>query len=161
MGHVSYWVGDWLSDATDWLAAAGGIVGAIGGPAGLWAAWHQHRAEQRRRVAPPPEVVQHLLLLVNVGEEAKKRYRDEAWWAQSGARDAATSLVRLLPMLSDERLVMAIEAAEVWCDLASNATVDEGVSPTRVAETVAKQKERAESMYRLAKEALERARKLA
>ncbi|MDX3747277.1 hypothetical protein [Streptomyces sp. AK08-02] len=102
-----------------------------------------------------------MLLLVNVAEEAKKRYRDEAWWAQSGAVATATSLLRLLPMLSDDRLVRAIQTAEIWCDLASSATADDSDSHTRAAETVAKQKERAEAMYRFATEALQRARKLA
>ncbi|MGP3978202.1 hypothetical protein ACTWQF_30125 [Streptomyces sp. 8N114] len=41
-----------MSDVTDWLAAAGGIVGAIGGPAGLWAARNQHRANNK----PPAEL---------------------------------------------------------------------------------------------------------
>ncbi|MFJ2174198.1 hypothetical protein ACIOHE_14945 [Streptomyces sp. NPDC087851] len=69
-----------MSDATDWLSALGGAVGAIGGPAGLWAAWSVHRQNQRRRFGPPPELVGLLAKLIDITKNAPITYRDAAWF---------------------------------------------------------------------------------
>lgn len=74
-----------MSATTEWLSAAGGIIGAVGGPAGLWAAWNVHQESRRRREAEPEELITHLANVRDLARQVAHGYKDEDWFETSGA----------------------------------------------------------------------------
>ncbi|MGW6850316.1 hypothetical protein ACWGCK_16350 [Streptomyces virginiae] len=90
-----------MSDKADWVAAAGGVVGAIGGPAGLWAAWNVHRQNRRRRFGPPEELVGLLAKVLDVSSEAPFSYRRPEWFEETGIGPALERIEELNHLVSD------------------------------------------------------------
>jgi hypothetical protein len=95
-----------MADTAAWLGAVGGAVGALGGPAGLWAAYQlrqqQHREDRRRealRLAPSPEVLRDLLVVKAEAQEIRRNYRDAAWWESTPAKEAIRRLGEAEPAL--------------------------------------------------------------
>ena len=126
----------------------------------MWAAWSQYRIEKRRRSAPPPEVTQHLLKLVNISSDASKEYKDHDWWSQCEGEEAVRELVSLVPVISNQQLIHYIEAADTWYLLASTTVAPADATVTSAAETVTKQRERAQYLRTSASKGLEIARSL-
>lgn len=95
-----------MADLATWLGAVGGAVGALGGPAGLWAAYQQReqvrREAQRREAlcrAPSPDVLRDLLVVKSEVRALRETYRGRTWWDASPARDAARRLRDAEPTL--------------------------------------------------------------
>jgi len=93
-----------MSDVTDWLSAAGGIVGAIGGPAGIWAAWSQHRENRRQREAEPEELVTLLGKVKGFAREVANGYKDNEWFQTCGAEDVIKRFEELIHLVRDRDL---------------------------------------------------------
>ncbi|MFI1398479.1 hypothetical protein [Streptomyces sp. NPDC020681] len=143
-----------VSDATDWLSATGGIVGAIGGPAGIWAAWNQHRIEKRRRSAPPAEVTDCLLKVIHTASQATFAYRDRAWFDAAGGEQANRRLSELEPAVRDERLAAHLSSVGSYYLLMARQVTRTDMDATEVAETVQDQREMARMLKQRAEEAL-------
>lgn len=100
MGHG----GDGVSGTTEWLSAAGGIIGAIGGPAGLWAAWNQNRENRRRREAEPEELITLLGTIRSDAVTVTMGYKDEAWFEASGLDDVIKRFDEVAHLVRDDFL---------------------------------------------------------
>lgn len=105
-----------MTAAMDWLAGAGGALGGLGGPAGLWAAYQQHReshrriaAEERARFAPPLELQEHVLRLRAIARDAAFDLpRGQAFWDTCGGREAVSRLRLLFPTVRDPLLTTGL-----------------------------------------------------
>ncbi len=115
-----------MSAVTDWLQAAGSLVGAAGGMAGFYAL-HAHRSDvRRRRLAPPSQLVDHALTLMDAGRRVITRgpQRDEYFQTQEFQR-AYTELQRLSPLIKQAPLRDAVKSLlERWVALVAPEPVD-------------------------------------
>ncbi|MFD4946198.1 hypothetical protein ACFWNT_27580 [Streptomyces sp. NPDC058409] len=149
-----------MSDAADWVAAAGGVIGAIGGPAGMWAAWQQHQEQKRRRNAPPEELTDLLLKLGRIGTAAMERYKRADWWRESGGGPAIERISELQEIVTDFELLMALTAVEgAYLQAADACTVD-GTPPEFVVNFATVQARSASELVTKSKEAVQRIRQL-
>ncbi|MEV5576951.1 hypothetical protein AB0L39_00115 [Streptomyces parvus] len=89
---------------TDWLSGLGGAVGALGGPAGLWAAWSVHRQNQRRRFGPPEELLGLLAKLIDIAKNVPATYRDSEWFEQAEAVKTVGRIDELTHLVTEGRL---------------------------------------------------------
>ncbi|MFG2365998.1 hypothetical protein ACGFY3_30850 [Streptomyces mirabilis] len=112
-----------MSGTTDWLSAAGGIVGAIGGPAGIWAAWNQHRENHRRRYGPPEELVGLLAKIIDVSHDVKAGYRDEAWFQAAGVYETEERLDELIHLVRDDLLKISLRLTSAACHGMSHSVI--------------------------------------
>ncbi|GAB2575622.1 hypothetical protein GCM10027168_05710 [Streptomyces capparidis] len=149
-----------MAGALEWLAAGGGIVGAIGGPAGLWAAWHQHVQEKRRRQAPPPEVGDLLARLASSAKEVVAGYKEHEWWSGSGVRDIEKRLREVSVLISDAQLSMQIDNAVRYLMLARLAVTFEQSSREEVVRLVHEQAECAGTCAEWTEKAIKRFQQL-
>jgi hypothetical protein len=89
--------------ALEWLGAAGGLVGAIGGPAGLWAAVQLHQDRSRRE---PQEQLAKLrdqvLKLRRIGQDAADDYRNRAWWTAANGLESRNCIKEMRPYVARE-----------------------------------------------------------
>lgn len=84
----------------DVLLAIGGLLGALGGPAGLWAAWNQRQESKHREEKEQlAKLREHVLRLRRIGSEGARRYRDHDWWNRSGGLEARNAIVELRPYI--------------------------------------------------------------
>ncbi|MFD3500062.1 hypothetical protein [Streptomyces sp. NPDC058678] len=143
-----------MPDSTDWLSAAGGIVGAIGGPAGLWAAWNQHRMNQRRRYGPPEELMGLLGKIIDVAHDITLSYRDAAWLSASGLSAARDRTDELSHLVTDSLLRHELGLVTANAGLVLGAVTHEHQSPERRVTTVTQQAQYAAELDRWAKTAL-------
>ncbi|MEU1365732.1 hypothetical protein ABZ454_06310 [Streptomyces sp. NPDC005803] len=143
-----------MSSTTDWLSATGGIVGAIGGPAGMWAAWNQHRMNRRRRFGPPEELVGLLGKILDVAHDVTLSYRDEAWLEASGLRPASERVDELSHLVTDGVLRHGLRLVTGNAGLVLGATTDEDQSPERSVTTVTNQARYAAELDKWAKDTL-------
>ncbi|MDT0568355.1 hypothetical protein RM704_12870 [Streptomyces sp. DSM 3412] len=93
-----------MSDTTDWLAAAGGIVGAIGGPAGLWAAWNQYQVSRRRRYGPPPQLLDLISQVCDVACAAEFAYQKQEWFNRFDLASTIYRIEELTYLVEDYKL---------------------------------------------------------
>jgi hypothetical protein len=89
---------------TDWLSAVGGVLGAVGGPAGLWAAWHQVRVDRRRRYGPPEELGGLVGKMIDLAEDVSAQYRSPDWLDQEGGRNTAERIDELSHQVRNQEL---------------------------------------------------------
>ncbi|WP_327696285.1 hypothetical protein [Streptomyces sp. NBC_00459] len=148
-----------MSDATDWLSAAGGIVGAIGGPAGLWAAWSQHQQNRRRRYGPPEELVGLLAKIIDVAHDAELNYRNEAWMTASGLEEARARVDELKHLVRDQELGSKLTVVHAQAGLLVGAVASDTDSTERMMNAVAKQSRYASDLEKYANGALNRLRR--
>ncbi|GGY53824.1 hypothetical protein GCM10010363_38730 [Streptomyces omiyaensis] len=143
-----------MSDAADWVAAVGGSIGAIGGPAGMWAAWTVHRQNRRRRFGPPEELVGLLGKVLDVTDSAPIMYRDAEWFERTGVREAVARIDELSHLVSDSLLDAYLRMVILKGQAMLDAVTRSGDSPERVATIVARQATSATDAHQHAKTAL-------
>jgi hypothetical protein len=143
-----------MSDATDWLSATGGVIGAIGGPAGLWAAWNQYRQNRRRRYGPPEELVGLLAKIIDVAHDATLGYRDRDWLAASGLEEASARLDELSHLVRNGNLSALLTIVHGDAGLLLGAVTSETDGPERRMSTVTKQARFAAQLETQSREAL-------
>ncbi|MFI1908098.1 hypothetical protein ACH444_19675 [Streptomyces microflavus] len=114
-------------------------MGAIGGPAGLWAAWNQHQANKRRRNGPPAELVSVLAKVIEIADTVTYRYRDESWLDGSGLQSAKERLSELNHLVVDQWLSAMITVVGAEIGLVLGSVTSPSDSPEQRASTVAKQ----------------------
>ncbi|WP_159053510.1 hypothetical protein [Streptomyces regalis] len=89
--------------ALEWLGAAGGLVGAVGGPAGLWAAVQLHQDRARRE--PQEQLAKlrdHVLKLRRIGQDAADDYRNRAWWTGANGLESRNCIKEMRPYVARE-----------------------------------------------------------
>ncbi|GFN05554.1 hypothetical protein GCM10010298_16820 [Streptomyces microflavus] len=148
-----------MSDTTDWLSAAGGIVGAVGGPAGLWAAWNQHRANRRRRYGPPEALVGLLAKIIDIGRDVAFSFRDQAWLDASGLSVASDRMAELVHLVRNESLAEDLTLVGAQVTLVLGAVPHEFQSRDSRTSTVAKQARYADQLVDEGRECLEKLRR--
>ncbi|MGP4013696.1 hypothetical protein [Streptomyces sp. 4N124] len=143
-GYVDRLLGGSMADLATWVGAVGGVVGALGGPAGLWAAYQQRqqiRRDARRREAlrhaPPPSVLSDLLVVKAEIREVRTTYRDSAWWDSTPAKDSIRRLAEAEPALGTSIVAGVIGVVLARYSHASSLVaapyMDEGQRMSRVA----------------------------
>ena len=138
--------GETMSAATDWLGATGGIVGAIGGPAGLWAAWSQQRENRRGRRAGPEELISLLGKVRDVALNAKVRYKDDAWFVQAGGDEVADRIKELTHLVRDDLLRYKLgDVTDYYSDMRRSLTFPHQAEEERFG-AVARQAQEAERL---------------
>ncbi|MEU2060670.1 hypothetical protein [Streptomyces sp. NPDC013455] len=148
-----------MSAATDWLSATGGIVGAIGGPAGLWAAWSQQRENRRARRAGPEELISLIGKVRDVALSTTVGYRDEAWFAQAGGDAVADRIKELAHLVRDDLLRFELEGvASYYRDMRRSLTYPYQTDEERIS-AVSRQAQEAERLEAKASELLKKLRK--
>ncbi|MGW4165899.1 hypothetical protein ACWEGX_03040 [Streptomyces chartreusis] len=148
-----------MADATDWLSAAGGVIGAIGGPAGLWAAWSQHRANRRRQYGPPEELVGLLAKVIDVARDVSFDYRDASWMEASGLQTAIERIDELTHLVRNESLAEDLVVLSSQASSLLHHTLDEFLSQDQRVSLVARQARRAEQVVTDGRQTLERLRR--
>ncbi|MFG2552909.1 hypothetical protein [Streptomyces sp. NPDC048581] len=99
-----------MSATTDWLSAVGGVLGAVGGPAGLWAAWHQIRVDRRRRYGPPEELIDLLGKMIDLAGQVSFQYRSSDWLRDAGGHETADRVKELCHPIHNEDLKNQLQA---------------------------------------------------
>lgn len=148
-----------MSDTTDWLSAAGGVVGAIGGPAGLWAAWSQHRQNRRRRYGPPEELTGLLAKIIDVAHDASLSYRDADWIANSGIEEARDRLDELSHLVRNVGLSSMLRIVHAHAGLLMGAVASDLDRPEQQMNAVTKQVRFAAQLETHGRETLRRLRR--
>ncbi|MFJ8694575.1 hypothetical protein [Streptomyces roseolilacinus] len=143
-----------MADVAGWLSGMGGAVGAIGGPAGLWAAWNVHRQSHRRRFGPPPELVGLLGKVIDIAQNVPAGYRDAEWFESAGAAETVGRIDELKHLVTDELLETEISLVVSLAESMIGSVTAEWHSPEQRAVIVARQIRQAERTYSSAKDAL-------
>ncbi|MGW2466341.1 hypothetical protein [Streptomyces bauhiniae] len=148
-----------VSGTTDWLSAAGGIVGAIGGPAGLWAAWSQHQQNRRRRYGPPEELVELLAKIIDTAQDVTHGYRNDEWMDSSGLEAAKERLSELIHLVRDAPLRDSLTIVGAQAGLVRTAVALQGDNTERTMDAVTRQARYATDLVNYAQDALKRLRR--
>ncbi|MFD9000703.1 hypothetical protein ACFV0T_06930 [Streptomyces sp. NPDC059582] len=148
-----------MSATTDWLSATGGIIGAIGGPAGLWAAWSQHRESRRGRMAGPEELLSLIGKVRDVALSVTVRYKDDAWFAQAGGDAVADRIKELAHLVGDDLLRYRLDGlTDCYRDMRRSLTSPYQAEEERFG-AVSRQAQEAERLMAKADELLKEIRK--
>ncbi|WP_328550009.1 hypothetical protein [Streptomyces sp. NBC_00366] len=89
--------------ALEWLGAVGGLIGAVGGPAGLWAAVQLHQDRARRE--PQEQLAKlrdHAFKLRRIGLDAADDYRNRAWWTAANGLESRNCIKEMRPYVARE-----------------------------------------------------------
>ncbi|MFB7296404.1 hypothetical protein [Streptomyces rubiginosohelvolus] len=144
---------------TDWLSGLGGAVGALGGPAGLWAAWSVHRQNQRRRFGPPEELVGLLAKLIDIATNVPTTYRDTAWFESADAVKTVGRIEELTHLVTRGRLRPQLEIVVGVAEGMIRSVTYSWNTDEQRAGIVAQQVRKAEKVEQYAKDALETLRR--
>lgn len=143
-----------MADLAAWLGGIGGAIGALSGPTAVYVAIQQRRLEKHMRDAPPVEVGAHLLVLIRIAGDASQTYRDQAWWQNSGGRQAVDGLRQLEPMVGSVNLRSSLVSVRSSYEASSSTLTSGTMAQNTQISTVANQATRARELETRAKRAL-------